>query len=306
MNQQQLDVAIDWLTVTSPNTADIVGLVEDVLHAVAPGSTGRPFRWMGYAGESHVDDDGHLAWGVKVGYGLVQMSGAWSNRVFRDLDAFRLANYRCTRLDLAVTVCLPVAAQLVKAALENPVIAQGNYTAITKTNGEGGTLYLGCRKSDQFGRLYDKGAEIRSKLHRSKIPDAVLWRYEVEYKRSLAELIRSNLRTLVQNREALDATIVNRVHAWYLARGISPTFQPGESRSSVVQVASRITTAEKTIDWLRAQVRPAIVRIAPEVQVKAILEALGVEVHGDAWIRWDSSRSDAVQRSLWEIDPEPL
>jgi hypothetical protein len=302
----QFDVNIDYLTITSDRVQDIGGFVEAFQKSIPMEAGGRPFRWRDYVGEVYVADEGHLAWGIKPGHGLCQMSGDWSDRVFRHLDAFRLLDYRCTRLDLAVTVALPVPRQLVRDALALPALAGGNYSAITKTNGEGGTLYVGCRKSDQFGRLYDKGAEIRSRLSRETVPDAVLWRYEVEYKRSLAQAQRDDLARLVQDHERLDAVVAARVHDWFLKRNVPPAFVPDRRDSSVVSVATRVTNVQKSLEWYRVQVRPSIARASAEVSTEAILEALGVEVDGWAWVRTSHAMVTPFQFSLWEEGPEQL
>ncbi len=306
MLDQQLEIGIDWLTMTSPKVQDVSGLVESVLRAIPIQSTGKPFHFLGYRGEVYVDDEGHLAWGIKMGHGIVQLSGAWSNRVFRELDAFRLRDYRCTRLDTAVTVCLRKPEQLVRDLLAYHSLRGGNWTAITKDNGEGGTLYIGCRKSDQFGRLYDKGAEIRSRLGKSSIPDALLWRYEVEYKRSMAVAQRDHLAELVRDGRRLDDTIATDVHNWFLRRGVGPTFNPIDTYSSVVQVATRVVSSEKTLDWFRVQVAPAMRRVNQEVSTDAILHALGVELDGSAYIRLDRTKTTPLQLSLWDYGQEAL
>jgi DNA relaxase NicK len=302
----QYDVNIDYLTITSNHTEDIAGFVASFQRAVPLEAGGRPFRWRGYTGEVYVADEGHLAWGVKPGHGLCQMSGEWSDKVFRNLDQFRLADYRCTRLDLAVTCAIPTPRQLVREAMAVEGLAGGNYTAITKHNGEGGTLYVGCRKSDSFGRLYDKGAEIRSRLAKETIPNAILWRYEVEYKRSLAQAMLATLRQPGSGLLKLDESIVSIVHDWFLARKVAPVFTPGERASSVVSIASRVTNIQKTLDWYRVQVRPSLMRAATHVSVDTLLEALGVEVHGYAGFRLDRPVVTPYQHGLWDEADEPL
>jgi DNA relaxase NicK len=302
----EYDVNIDYLTITTTHAEDIAGFVSAFQKSVPVEAGARPFHWMGYVGEYYVADEGHLAWGVKLGHGICQMSGLWSDKVFRNLDQFRLLDYRCTRLDLAVTVAIPTPRQLVREAIKNRDISGGNWTTILKTNGEGGTLYIGCRKSDQFARLYDKGAEIRSRLAKETIPNCVLWRYEVEYKRSMAQAMRDSLARGICEEGWLDGQIANAVHDWFLARGVSPTFTPEERDSSVVSVATRVTNVQKTLDWMRVQVRPAIVRIADDVGTQAIMSALGVEIDGDARVRQTRPTMTPFQHSLWQEGPDQL
>lgn len=297
---KELNASIDYLTVTSESWHEIVSLVDQVLKAIPNLGYEKQWHWMNYKGFVYVSDDGHLAWGTKAGHGLIQMSGACSDQVLRSINVFNLDSYKCTRLDLAVTVCLDEPKKLVEEAVKDWQEGTSRRSAILKNNGEGGTLYLGCRASDQFGRLYDKGAEIRSRLKKDSMPLCQLWRYEVEYKRSWAREMRRSLFNVMKEERDFAQHITYIVWRWFLDHGIAPEFQPLKNYSSIVSVDTRITDAQKTLDWLSVQVKPAIVRVAKDKSLREILMALGFDAaEGDIGLLADAPILGYLQFAMW-------
>ena len=81
----------------------------------------------------------------------------------------------------------------------------------------GDTLYVGSRKSDVLGRLYDKGRE-------SKEPEyAGCWRWELQYRRAPAMLAMRGLLAAANPAETILAT----VGGWFRDRNVPATFASG-------------------------------------------------------------------------------
>lgn len=301
---KQLETNIDYLTVTSDSWQAITGLANEVLRYIPNLENEREFHWMGYKGYCYTGESGHIAWGVKPGYGLVQMSGECSDRVMRRLDAFHLERYKCTRLDIAVTVLLKRSKPLVDEAIKDWEEGTKGFSAILKSNGEGGTLYIGSRTSDQFGRLYDKGAEIMSRLRKDDYPLCQMWRYEVEYKRSRAKAMRERISHIIGEGKPLNEYIIQTVYEWFLRRGVVPAFHQLGKHYNIVQVDTRITNTQKTMDWLNVQVRPAIARVAREKELIEILLALGIEAEGSLKLVEKHPSRAGLQLAMWGARPK--
>ena len=111
------------------------------------------------------------------------------------------------------------------------------------------TLYLGQRISDQFGRLYDKGAESGD-AHYSGC-----WRYEVVLKRRYAtHAVQALLAT-----KAEGPLVAGSVHDWFRSRGVTPRFDAtGLAVGSPVPPA--LSDDQRWRDWYRRAVRVGALR----------------------------------------------
>lgn len=114
--------------------------------------------------------------------------------------------------------------------------------------------------------MYDKGAALGG-------DPGKIWRYEVEIKKPQA----------VAEIEALwDAPseqmhVLGFVHYWFDKRGCEPIFPPTVAIDAI-QAPKNLTSNEKTLHWLRTQVKPAVGRLLVAGHCEAVLEALGIPV----------------------------
>jgi hypothetical protein len=141
-------------------------------------------------------------------------------------------------------------------------------------NNKGGqTLYVGSRASDQFGRIYDKGAQDK----KLKVPPGYLWRYEVEFKEDRAGKIANQLRDLVDPNASPAQRIQQTVYLWFDSRDVPPLFCRAKSLPLDSTVSARVTTDEKALAWLSAQVAPTVARLMNKGKTDQTLQALGVQ-----------------------------
>lgn len=109
----------------------------------------------------------------------------------------------------------------------------------------GDTLYVGSRKSDVLGRLYDKGRE-------SKEPEyAGCWRWELQYRRAPALLAMRELLAAAKPAETILAT----VGGWFRDRAVSAPF--AADSAPVDHRASRpVPDDQRWLAYARKYVQP--------------------------------------------------
>jgi hypothetical protein len=268
----EYDTRIDYLTVTWKCRREWQEAVKRVEGEIRLSSTRRPWYFYGYSGYTQSDKDGHLAVGKGPKGGIIQSSGEISHRLVREKDRWITPGTKATRLDLALTFTLEKPLALVRDACENP---REDWTVILPhPQHGGGTLYVGNRKSDTFGRLYDKGAELNTHLPADQqIRAEYLWRAEIEYKRGYArrawEDIDAEIRCGTFRQFCADTVL-----SWFSNRGVYLPVLPGSP--SVVSCASRSVDDVRTLKWLYEQVRPAVWRLAENGKTDEVARALSV------------------------------
>lgn len=267
------NTSVDYLTITFRCMREWEASVKHIENLADWGGKRRPWFFYGYSGFSTVTPEGHLAIGRGTRGGIVQASGEVSNLLSREHARWSQPGLKPTRVDLAVTFALPKPVELVRLALEHQ---QDDWTMIvpSKKSG-GGTLYVGCRKSTTFGRIYDKGAELNQRLSASQqIVTNYLWRAEVEYKQAYARAIWGEV---CKNLEVgnLREFIVATVVTWFAKRGVGLPVCP--SASSIVSVASRGVDDIRSLKWLHEQVRPCVWRLAENGRLAEVAQALDVQ-----------------------------
>jgi hypothetical protein len=228
---------------------------------------------MGYSGYNQTSRDGHLAWGLSSVGGIVQASGQVAQRLAVVQADWFTPRFRTTRLDLALTFSLGAPQELVREVADR---LRPNWRIILPAPGVGGgTLYVGSRVSDAFGRLYDKGAQLTldPRLKDEVIP-CTLWRAEVEYKQARAReaMIHFNVHKAPDDRRHW---IADTVLTWFAEHGVALPLLPGSR--SIVSVASRQSDDVRTIKWFYEQVRPALIRLSDKGQLTQALDALGLD-----------------------------
>lgn len=288
----QFDTNLDYLTVTVGCSNEWRESVRNLLHTVELGEKRRPWRFLQYSGYSVHHIDGHCSWGAAKRGGIIQASGRLAAALAARANKWLPQEFRVTRLDFAVTFCLEGPNQLVRQLMgqERP-----GWRAIIPHSGEGGgTLYIGDRTSDAFGRLYDKGAHLNVDLPKDQqVPIAKLWRAEVEYKGKRARQVYDawQAKKTVDDRRAF---VCDTTLTWFQERGV---FLPVICTSpSIVSVASRGIDDIRTLKWFYEQVRPALVRLVDNGKTAEVERALSlspgtlvqesIKLTGDIALQW--------------------
>lgn len=278
LQPKELDIAsgIDWLTVTTRDNKlgqrwmDIYdhykeyGVVNPLI------ALGRETRWARYSYEGWGIDGIRVGKSKDLGW-IVILSGDPSRKLWR---MFEPSRGHVTRIDLATTVYLGIPLEglarryykHVNSRWAKEVTRHRKYTLI-KNNRGGETLYVGSRQSDQMGRIYDKGIEAKMDVEPGQV-----WRYEVEYKKPRAEQVMRAL-DAVRNQEA--AKIAQTVYNWFAYRKCIPVFV-GEGDAIKIEVETKITSDDRKLNWLRAQVAPTVDYLITCGRGDEAIDALGL------------------------------
>lgn len=264
----------DWLTVVTEGEVD--GLKSRSIFEIVSATATRRNGWsvMGYRGSicgDLPDIGGGVAWGCKnlLEASLMQSWGQLSYRVgrmYRDALCGRVS-----RCDLAVTVLFEVATPpLRKWPIAYQLETREDIRLVLPGGEEGGTLYVGNRGSDCFGRVYDKGAELGT------IPPCLFWRWEVEYKRQAAQTMALGCWGEDDGR-ARQRYIGREVAAWFTKREVPlPNWLGDQLGYPVLRYSTRVRSDQTTLKWLRDQVRPAVRRLHEHGHEDQIKKSLGI------------------------------
>lgn len=266
-----IETGIDWITLTSraddhrqPEFRQAAWHACEVQRNVTK-EIMTPWHWQGYKGWRVTG----LAWGSRTGGDIVIASGATANRYWR---LFNRVSTNVSRLDMQVTVTLDRPYVSLTTDYYHELAALGKRKGAHIQNTEGGTtVYIGSRKSDQFGRVYDKGIEAGLTCGPGKV-----YRYEVEFKAKRAKHTTDKLFTLACHQRPLYRHVLSTVWHWFNDRELRPIFKPSQDSTPVlVQLEARDESAERTLRWLKVQVRPSVERLRNTRELD-VLRALGL------------------------------
>jgi len=266
----KLSSGVDWLTATTSDEQTAQGWYrvfqewKETLAGEHNGNSGQK-RWsaLGYIGWSI---SGMRIGGNKNDGFIVVLSGPDTSKLWRHFAQHR---QRITRMDLAVTITagfeLPGVAEKYYSTLSGEDKSKRSYSVIRNTKG-GQTLYVGARSSDQFGRVYDKGAQSGT------YPSGFKWRYEVEYKKPRANIAAKALMAF----EAQEAKrVVSTVYHWFEERGVRPLFS-SSGDGIRLETEAKVDSDKKKLNWLRAQVSPSVEYLLSRGRGREALVALGL------------------------------
>lgn len=265
-------IGLDWLTVTTRSVvgrAELQKAVDKVLASKeGKGVTIKPWHWRGY--------EGIFAEGVRHGKrddsDIAILSGEKCQSYWK---AFTSGGFNCTRLDVALDVeyvhINENIADMCRSQFEvwqNGRKQRMNATFVVNLNG-GKTFYIGSRESDRFCRIYDKGAQ------RGGLPGK-LWRFEVEYKGSVAK----NAWAVLESSDTPITDMVSWVRAELLSRGVTIPFLDNSSEVQPrLKALGLIKSEETTLQWLRTQVRPSLLKLIETGRIEDIESALGFQLY---------------------------
>jgi hypothetical protein len=206
-------------------------------------------------------------YGTREGCSIVVASGAVAHNVFRAVAG--IAD-NISRLDLQVTVATPTELPRLGlqafAAIKSGAPARRKVKNVTliDSHPQGETCSIGRRKSDQYGRIYDKATESGEGMPRS------VWRYEIELKRHSALATSTALR----GSEAMESDALGLVHAWFDTRGVAPIFTPDQlfcPQKPLPTVANR-----DLLTWFEKTLSITVARAVRRYGAERVLEALGL------------------------------
>lgn len=129
----------------------------------------------------------------------------------------------------------------------------------------GECCYINRRRSDCFGRIYDKATE--AKLGQAR----TVWRYEVEYKRKMADRVA---RSWVKA-PASGPWATSRVLEFFLTKGVPRASIPRAEQSISCEVAAP-SADKQTLRWLQTTIRVTLRRQIKAHGLPAIIDALGL------------------------------
>jgi hypothetical protein len=227
----------------------------------------KAWAWQGYTGFKI----GQVCIGERPDGCIVRLEGKaahdWAN-------AGLPAGHNITRLDIALTVWgIPNQSEVIarhnEEGVEHRKTLQSRPYAVRLIdgNGDGDTLYLGSRSSEQFVRVYDKE---RSPNGGEQYKTAV--RYECECKEQLAH--RAYQRCV--NPRYSSSSCLQVLAGLLARRGISPLGVGGIRPEVIPPSIKPISDLESALSWLSVQVRPTIARLMSEGYEEEVLTALGL------------------------------
>ena len=295
---ESVDARIDYLTVTTQcglATRNMRDLAMRVAASLTPSKSWRMLKYVGWIATSPVGDGGVAYGQMSAVRSITQIWGELANRWLFDIA--RDMQGRVTRVDYAVTVLFnepqsPIHYTLFKLREEN-----GKYTGIIPVGQEGGTLNVGSRGSEKFGRWYDKGAQLGTGM-----PPRVYWRWEVEYKRSCAMSAWSNA-LAARTPESRKRLIVGNVAEFFRTAGLEfPAVASDVLGYPVVKYATVARSFDRTLQWLEVQVNPALVRLQEAGIGAEACRALGIEGTDCVTVKLNSDAPEVVdlQLDFWD------
>lgn len=259
---------VDWITATQHLTKrkqsfreigeGLLNADNAALYKIVPA---KRFGFTGWQGDRYF-------YGVRGNECMLMVSGSRADMLVSDIvkEASNIS-----RLDVQVTVFTGSdKANLAKhgfahlARLHHGRGRKSGSTLITKQP-TGDSLLIGSRRSDAYARLYDKGVESK------KAEAKTLWRYEVEFKRRLANRVANHI---VADPHTPTAS-ARVVHEWYTRKGLEPFYEA----VSLSQIALfRIDRTDTDIlEWFRATVSKSIIKAANRYGLPAVLESLQLD-----------------------------
>jgi DNA relaxase NicK len=223
--------------------------------------------WCGYVGTSY----NGIARGERHDGVIVRCSGERAHGVFKRLP--QQSRY-ITRLDLAVTLWFTqddtgrAKRAHIDSAVSRETIERGRpwKLRLVDGTGDGDTLYVGSRSSEQFGRLYDKGRESDEEEYTNA------WRWEVEYKGEAAQVVAEAL----SKGSAKQGQIAATVQKWFARRGVSVPLDVGQGEPIDAPPVAHKTDDDKKLMWLNSHVKGTVRKLIDAGRRDEVLLALGL------------------------------
>ena len=287
---ESVDAKIDYLTVTTQCGLATRNMGDLALRAAASLAPSKPWRMLNYAGwiaTSPVGDGGVAHGRISTVRSITQIWGELANRWLFDIA--KDMGGRVTRVDYAVSILFNEPQPNIQSQLWKLDPEKMSYTGIIPLGSEGGTLNVGARSSEKFGRWYDKGAQMGT-----GIPSRLYWRWEVEYKRSCAMSAFSNA-LAAHTADARQKLILANVEQFFRQAGLEfPQVAGDRLGYPMVKYATVARSYDRTLQWLEVQVNPALVRLQEAGIGAEACKALGIEGTDCVTVKLNSDAPEVV------------
>lgn len=275
-HETPLSAGIDWLTCSKDEVRPGDAwdeLATSLLHgSLEDDEKIRLATWMGYAGLK----SSTMFYGWMARRAVVWMSGPHSPA--HTCKLIQIAS-NVSRIDLQLTV---------KHEPADPRLGSINYRRAASYEGRPGvrpivseihdtrhshTVAIGSRISDQYGRHYDKGIESKTAAA------GEVWRYEVEYKRSMAKKIAEQISLC----DKVVDVAGRAVWKWWASRGILPAAR--EPKGCLIDIRHPARTEPSYLEYFESKVARSVRRATAQHGVRPVLRALGLlaEVESNQW-----------------------
>lgn len=268
--QQLIQTGVDYVTATT-TTTDGRERYDFWAHQwlneeLAAGNECREWSGHGYSGLAA----GSVQYGRYGDSTLVRVSGRDADVKARQL--IRLAT-NVSRIDFESTVRLNRDEKGLASHFERRARAhKGKHVKafeveLRRNDVRGETLYLGRRQSERLLRVYNKHAESKHPFYER------CWRAEVQYGGKLAYL-----RALHWSESPADSMFCHKTVELEMRRRGLPWLRLPERSHLVLKVVpvKMPTTDERSLEWLRSQVRPTVVKLLDHGKLVDVLKALGL------------------------------
>ena len=267
----RLEASVDYITITTNDQGHMEALgafLEETKEEFkSAGNRVQPLKLHQYDGVQV----GPLYYGYRLKESLmVRVSGQFADECW-DILVENAVNV--TRLDIAVTFEYNQVDMQYVRTLYEAVEKKTAGNDITQDYGlrlnlnHGDTLYVGRRKSDWFGRVYDKGAE-QGGFQGTK------FRFEIETKKRVATPLA---RQLLAGRGSYRNHIVSIVEQWFTRREVDVPFTSGEV-AEMPQSKRRPSDDERYLQWFRHSVARRLKGLIEKGHGAEIAEMLAVPV----------------------------
>lgn len=206
---------------------------------------------------------------------LIRLSGHGAAVAWREALS-RVEYCNVTRIDLCVTVEPKMRMTGIATNEYASLIARNHQPHINKklvTSSDGGeTMYIGSRTSQIFLRLYDKSAEQGN-------DPGDKWRYEVEYKKPVAQQIAEMIMAYAGSKLTSTTKVVaDTVFNAFSQRGVKPIFSSDLETVLPTRAKKERSPVEAQMRWLAVSVSPAVRRLVAAGYGDAIREMLGLDL----------------------------
>jgi len=168
---------------------------------------------------------------------------------------------KCTRVDICVDVKMSKPDRRIVRKIRDGHKKRG--TEMLLIEGKGDTLTVGSRESSEYIRIYDKSEHYQEELGN-------VWRFEVEYKRTMAQPV---LELLAQG----DANQLMQDMVWHsMTKKHLPTPLIGNPVNIKGHKAA-VSSPEQKLLWIGRQVQPTVTFLRQLGMEAEVLKALGLD-----------------------------
>lgn len=251
-NRTLVQSGLDYITLTASSSQDSIPLyaraVEFLNLEYRLGNRNRPISPNGYEGILC----GHVFAGKQGDNVMVRVSGKLAGAFFLDTVGLDVS---CTRIDLQATYRLDEDDEKYGHKEQHKALAARRSSGKTHLghirhiigNGAGDTTSVGSRSSSRYGRLYDKQRESDKDEYKC------CWRYELELKKPLSDVIRNRLVQADLKEPVVLGTIKWQWGQW----GFDVSFIDTKAQSLEGLPASS-SDVDRKLEWIKRQVGPSM------------------------------------------------